>query len=301
MKAQLKLLFCLFIGISGYAQESSKEQEDSNIKTYTPSKLLNSGEFEVKLFNGLYSQNEERDSKGELNRLGESQNFLNSTLQITTGLSSDAKFNLGFDINLTSAKYGASYEDSPIDFFGNDHNFSKTVISSIGPRVKFNLFKSIPRLSVQSSFLIPVSKNLETGKFIAHDRYTWFTQFFYDQSIGDKWQVFLELDYLYRIKKEKNGGDRNFFRLPVSGFLSYFPNSKSTIFLFTQYSTRFETVENSTTKKFGLSKWFTQLGLGYKYQLTKKIEFEVSYSEFILSRLDGAGYGLNVGLRYIYR
>lgn len=295
MKISFALIAAIFLVLGLNAQE-----EKSNIQTYTPSKLLNKGEFEVKLFTGLYSQNEQRDRDGETISIGQTQAFINSFLQITTGLSEDARFNFGIDVNLTSARYGLAKDNGPLDFFGSNETFKQTVISSIGPRVKFNLSKSIPRLSVQSSFLFPTSNKLEENQFIAHDRYTWFTQFFYDRSLGDNWQVFLEVDYLYRMNRNSRN-DRNFFRTPVSGFLSYFPSSKATVFGFAQYSPRFEVVENSVEEQFGLSQWFTQIGVGGKYQLTSKLELELSYSDFILSRVDGAGYNLNFGLRYIHR
>lgn len=295
MRKEVLVLGILGLTLGGFAQE-----EQSNIQTYTPSKLLNQGEFEIKLFNGLYSQNELRDREGENVEIGQTQAFITSTLQLTTGLSKSSKFNFGVEINLTSARYGLANDNSPTDFFGGDEIYKETLISSIGPRVKFNLFKSIPRLSVQSTFLFPTSDKLEEDRFIAHDRYTWFTQFFYDRSFGEHWQVFLELDYLYRIDRNSTN-ERNFFRVPFSGFLSYFPSSKATIFAFSQYSPRFETVENSVEEQFGLSQWFTQIGLGAKYQLTRKLELELSYSDFALSRLDGAGYNLNFGLRYIHR
>lgn len=275
-------------------------QEKSNIQTYTPSALLNKGEYEVKWFNGLYSQNMVRDRDGEEVNLGITEAFINSMLQVTTNVSNSGRFNIGIDVNLTSAYYGPEAANAPTDFFGDEAIFKETVVSAIGPRIKLNLFKSIPRLSLQSTFLFPTSNKLESDRFIAHDRYTWFTQLFFDKSYGEHWQIFLELDYLYRIDRN-SVNPRNFARIPFSGFLSYFPNSKATIYAFSQYSPRFEVVENSVEQQFGLSQWFTQAGIGGKYQITKALEVELSYAEFILSRLDGAGYNLNFGLRYIYR
>ena len=60
-------------------------------------------------------------------------------------------------------------------------------------------------------------------------------------------------------------------------------------------------VENAFDRQFGLSQWFTQAGLGVKYQITTSIGLELSYGNFLLSRNDGAGYNVNFGIRYIHR
>ena len=287
---------------------TSNQEGKSNLETFTPSALFNKGQFEVNLFNSIYYQNEVRDREGDELTLGESQSFFNSMLQFTTGITKSARFNIGLDLNFVTARY-SNEKATGLNFFNDDEvTFRKTILSSIGPRIKFNPLKSVPRLSVQSTFLIPVAKDQEASvdedendaKFIFHDRYTWFTQLFYDQSIGEDFQVFLEADMLYRINRNSTN-DKNFFRVPLSGFLSYFPNSKSTLFVFSQYSPRFETVANEVDSQFGLSQWFTQVGFGAKYQLTSKIGIELSYADFALSKNDGAGNNINFGLRYIYR
>ena len=295
----LVLFLFLFIGCKVQAQES-------NLQTYTPATLFGAGEYEVNVFNSLYTQNKGRNRNGKEVDLTETQAFFNSQIQYTRGFKKFPKINIGIEMNITSARYGAFDENGVVDFFKGGASFKKTLVSSIGPRLKFNVSKKIPRLSVQSTFLIPTSSKLQEEAFIAHDRYTWFTQLFYDRNLGKNFQIFLEADFLYRIKNKrtienKNTNSRNFFRTPISSFLSYFPNSKSTVFVFVQHSNRYEVIENDFDKQFGLSQWFTQVGIGGKYQLTKSLGIEASYSNFVRSRMDGAGYSVNFGLRYIHR
>jgi len=287
------------------------EVEKSNLQTFTPSALFGKGQYEINVFNSIYSQQAVRNKEGDEVRLGgQTQSFFNSMIQFTTGINQSGRINVGIDVNIAKTKYSNREESGLAVFNDKGEIFSKTVLSSIAPRIKFNPFESIPRLSVQSTFIIPIAKNQQTAGpnssfFIAHDRYSWFTQFFYDKSIGESFQLFLEADVLYRIKKKgaenRNFNKKNFVRTPLSGFLSYFPSSKSTIYVFSQYSPRFETVFNSVDSQFGLSQWFTQIGIGTKYQLTNKIGLELSYANFALSRNDGAGYNLNLGIKYIYR
>ncbi len=277
-----------------------KTNEKSNLQLFTPSALFSWGEYEVNIFNSLYYQNSIRNSSGEEVQLNQSQAFFNSLIQITSGLPKIKRINVGVDVNITSARYGDS-TDNPSDFFNDEStSYRKTIVSSIGPRIKIVPFKKISRLSIQSTFLIPVAKDQESPFFISHDRYTWFTQLFFDQSIGEHFQVFLEADMLYRFNRNSSN-ENDFFRTPLSAFFSYFPTSKSTIYVFTQYSPRYENVMVNDENELGLSQWFLQLGIGAKYQITQKIGIELSYADFINSSNDGAGYSLNLGIRYIHR
>jgi len=285
-----------------------EKDEKSNLQLFTPSALFTKGEFEVNVFNSIYSQQSFRDADGNEGDLGETQNFFTSMIMLTTGVSKKTRFNVGLDVFISKARY--TPEDvSALNVFSNsnDATFNKTVVSYLAPRIKWVPFKSVPRLSIQSALWIPVSDQLEAERFIAHDRYTWFTQIFFDKNLGDDFQIFLEADLLYRFANSELH-EFDFFRTPVSAFLSYFPTSNSTIFMFSQYSPRFETTlagdnteEMEMVEEFGLSSWFTQFGIGGKYQITDALGIELSYSNFALSRSEGAGHTLNFGLRYIYR
>ncbi len=272
----------------------------SNLQLFTPSALFNRGEFEVNVFNSIYSQQHIRDEAGELVSLGQTQNFFTSMIMLTTGLSKKSRFNVGLDLFISKARTVAG-EKSALNIFSNsDALFNKTLISYIAPRIKFVPLKSLPRFSVQSALWIPISDKLESEGFVAHNRYTWFTQFFFDKSIGDNFQIFLEASLLYQFNRP-TVQRYDFFRTPLSAFLSYFPTSKSTVFAFAQYSPRFETVNRMGQEEFDLTQSFIQIGIGGKYQITNNLGVEVSYSDFAFSRSEGAGHTLNLGLRYIHR
>ena len=273
----------------------------SNITEFTPSALLKKGQFEINAFHSIYTQDELRDREGNRQSLGQRQTFLNGMYQFTTGVSDAGKVNIGLDVNVTRALYDLD-GGSPFKVFGaaDGRNYARTAVTSIGPRVKFNPFNSIPRLSLQSTFLFPVASDLETPQFLNHDRYTWFTQLFFDKSFGDKFQLFTEASFLYRINRNSTNST-NFFRLPLSVFFSYFPNQNLSFFGFAQYSPRFEEVSNGFDEQFGLSQRFTQLGIGTKIQLTERFGLEFSYGSFVNSRLDGAGNTINFAFRYLKR
>lgn len=282
----------------GSSKEEVKPEELSNIVLFTPSALLRKGQIEVINFNNIYTQNRERNSEGEIMDLAQRQSFLTSIWQFTYGLTANGRFNAGFEFNLNRSRYG-DRDLSPLSIFGfEDGDFARNAFSAIGPRIKFLPFTKIPRFSIQSTLLLPVAAELEDPQFTAHDRYTWFTQLFFDHTFGTDWQVFLEADALYRFKRYEFQND--FFRLPLSAFVSYFPSSKATIYVQSQYSPRFdiirqEGVQNATL----LTGWFTQIGIGGKYQITRKLNLEASYTNFVLSRSAGAGSTFNFGFRFL--
>ncbi|TRX52672.1 hypothetical protein FNH22_21730 [Fulvivirga sp. M361] len=290
-----KNLFLLVIAITW--MNVVVAQEESNLEKYTPSVLLEKGKWEINSFYNLYTQTKVRDREGDEVSLGQRQTFLNAMYQFTYGVGQSGRVNIGFDVWATSALYDDE-DSNPLKvllFSGGD--FNRTAVTGIGPRIRYVPFKSINGFSVQSTFLFPVAEDLETPFFTAHDRYTWFTQFFYDLKLNSSWRLFLEADFLYRIKRNDN--QVNFFRTPLSGFISYFPSSRTTIFLNVQYAPRFERISNEQDETFGLNNWFTQIGGGIKYQLKPKLGIELSYGNFVGSRQDGAGYALNLGFRYI--
>jgi len=276
------------------------EEQASNLQLFTPSALFQWGEYEINNFNTLYYQNSVRDKEGEEQALSSSQAFFTALFQFTTGIPKIRRLNVGIDVNVITARYGPS-EETPADFYNDETAiFKKTIVSSIGPRIKYVPFEKIPRLSIQSTFLFPVASDQEEPFFIFHDRYTWFTQFFFDQNIGDDFQLFAEADLLYRFNRNSTQ-EEDFFRVPLSAFLSYFPTANATVYVFSQYSPRYQDVPLMEGSEFGLFSWFTQLGVGAKYQITPRLGAELSYADFVLSENDGAGYAVNFGLRYIYR
>jgi uncharacterized protein DUF547 len=277
-------------------QSPKKETEPtSNLQTFTPSVLLNKGQVELKSFYNIYSQNKVRNEEGNNVSLDGRQSFFNVQYQLTFGVSKSARFNIGFDLLVSSFSDGNS-RFSPVFQSGD---FNAIVLAAFGPSIKFTPFKKISNLSVRSAFLFPGAKNLESrdGRFIAHDRYTWNTQLFFDQKLTNRWRLFLEAGLIYRFAKNPDQVD--FFRTPLTGIVSFFPSQKISLFVLYQYSPRFQVVSNGFDEVFGLSQWFQQAGLGLKYQLGKGLEVEASYTNFFASRNDGGGSTFNLGFRWI--
>ena len=276
--------------------------------------------MEVQLYNNLYTQTAFRNDDREKINLGERQNYFTGLINILYGASENRKWNIGLDINLRSVRID-SEDSSPLKVLSlrnNDRN-NRSGISSLGPTIKFAPFKN-SKISVKSSFLIPITKDNEATERIVvdsqnvarypwfdYDRFTWWNQFFYDKNIGSKWQLFLEGDLLFRFAKPASSyADNNpkddILDTPISGFLSYFPSEKSTVYFMLQYSPRFglNKIEgNEKVNGFNVQGDYAQTGIGFKYQISRKIGLEVLYSNFFTSANQGAGNTFNFGIRYI--
>lgn len=91
----MKKLFALlcFISCLVYGQEEI-DQPQSNIQTYTPTKLLSQGQWDIKWFNNLYTEVKRKDKNGDKINFPR-KNFFTSSLDVFTGVSSDNRLNVG--------------------------------------------------------------------------------------------------------------------------------------------------------------------------------------------------------------
>lgn len=286
----------------------SGEKAVSNIRAFTPSKLLGKGVFDFKLFNNLYSQTKSTDEGSSVIDLDHRNSFFTTTLEVTYGVSENARINVGAVIGYRNSILN---QGGLFDVFhyknenqsGNHHK--RSGFSTITPVVKISPFKNLSNFSFQTGFTIPLFEEISYGYFDKRS-YVWETKFFFDHSFArDKFQVFTELDVLYNFGEKqadlpqgssKNASERfanNSLFVPFSVFLSYFPNDKFTIYTNVQQSALIDVGNN-------FSQEFTQVGLGGKYQATSKLNIEISYGSFVRgSSYAGLGSAYNLGLRYI--
>ena len=92
MKTIIKntLFAVLFLGVT-FVSAQDDDQSGSNIQNLTPSKLIGKGQWDLKLFNNLYTQNESTFAEED----GIRQNFFTSTLEVFTGVSDTKRINVG--------------------------------------------------------------------------------------------------------------------------------------------------------------------------------------------------------------
>ncbi len=290
----------------GNAQE---EETKSNIQTFTPSKLLKKGQWDIKTFNGLYTQTKKTDEGSKSGTIPR-ENFFTSTNEVYTGISETSRINVGLIVQVRSNTFNGSKALS-VGKLKNDRINSRFGVSQIAPSIRIQPFKNIGNFSVTSSLWIPVFKDAP-GVFLDQRSLAWENKFFYDRTFGgNKWQLFTEADFKFNFgdsladaDSDENGGERfagDSLFLPLSVFLSYFPSSKSTVFINAQQAFLIGFDNEFAVGGENFSQRFTSLGLGAKYQLTRVTNLEASYSNIVTGHnLQGLGQTFSLGARFLF-
>ena len=71
-KIKKSVLLILLVSVQVFSQDDDKR---SNIQTFTPSVLLSKGQWDIKFFNGLYTQTKQTDA-GSRSRTIQRENFV---------------------------------------------------------------------------------------------------------------------------------------------------------------------------------------------------------------------------------
>ena len=295
------IIALILISCLGYAQDDSNESTKSNIQEFTPSKLLKKGQWDIKVFNSIYTQTERTDERSKSVKI-DRETFFTSKLEVFTGVTESSRFNVGVVIQTKSNTYGGAGALDVLSF-KDDRQTTRNGLSSIAPSVKIQPIKSMSNLSLQTSFFIPVFEDVPGAPYLDKRSYVWETKFFYDKSFSeDKFQFFGEIDLGYNFGEKPADANpltentsecfaNNSLTLPISAFVSYFPTSKSTLFISGQQSFLIDLGNN-------FEQDYTQFGLGGKYQLTKALNIEASFGKIVRgTNFQGLGQTFSLGLR----
>ena len=88
--------------------------------------------------------------------------------------------------------------------------------------------------------------------------------------------------------------------LPASAFLSYFPTSKITVYAMTQHVHRYTNdIDPVNSNDWLVPSNYTASGLGFKYQIMKKMNLELLYTNFWRGRNSGLGNTFNLGIKFL--
>lgn len=292
MKKVLTVLAVAALSFSGFAQEDQVEQK-SNIQTYTPSKLLKNGQWDIKFFNNLYTETKDLFGPNGTKRDIPRNSFFTSTVDIFTGISQNSKLNVGLLLEFRSNVIGGR-DALDVFKFDGEANSARSGFTSFAPAIKFNPIKSVSNFTIQTAFHIPLVDNeSENNVFLDQKGFIFQNRFFYDYNISSDWQLFTELNAEYNFGKKEDSFANNSIGLTPGVFLSYFPSQKSTILALIQHSERID-VGNDFDQS------FTAIGGGGKYQISKVLNIEALYTNFVGGRATGLGETFNIGLRALF-
>lgn len=299
----LTMLALLFVSFS-FAQDQDDETTDekSNVQEYTPSKLLKKGQWDIKFFNSIYTQTERTDA-GSTSVTIPRETFFTNTTEIYTGISDNRRINIGFIFQVRSNTFGGA---GALDVFKfEDGASSRSGLTTIAPSIRVQPFKNISNFSFTSSIYLPIFKDKANAPYLDKRSVFWETKFFYDKTFGqDKWQLFTQADFGFNFGEksedadaDSNVGERfanNSLFLPLAAFLSYFPSSKSTVYVNAKQAFLIDLGNNFSQNS-------TSLGVGSKYQLNDVLNVEASFDKFVRgNNFQGLGQTFSIGLRAIF-
>lgn len=291
MKYSISLFLLLFslTFINAQTDDEDDEFQGSVIQTLTPSKLIGKGQFDIKLFNNLYTQTESTFASDD----GIRQTFFTATLEAYTGVGSNRRVNLGFIARGRSNVVGGRDTFDVFQFDG-ESGTARSGITAFAPSIKFVPFSGVNNFSIQSSLFIPLIDNeTEQGVFLEQDGFVLQNRFFYDYNFpGNEWQIFAELTSEYNFGNDDDSFANDSLNLNPGIFLSYFPSSKFTVLVLAQHSQRID-LGNEFEQD------FTALGGGAKYQLTDELNIEALYTNFVRGNNTGLGETFNLGFRLV--
>ena len=290
MKLKITSLLFLMLALSVSAQEEQPE-EKSNIITYTPSKLLNKGQLDIKWFNNLYTQTKDSEKTEKQAR----QTYFTSTIDIFTGISNNNNLDVGLLLEIRSNAVNGLDASDVFNFENNPSQSTRSGFTSFAPAVKFNPLKQVSNLTLQSAFHIPLVKNeSENGVYLDQKGYIFQNRFLYDYTFpGDEFQLFAELNTEFNFGDKEDSFANDSFVLAPSIFFSYFPSQEFTVLVLAQHAQRFD-----LGNKFAQD--YSVIGAGAKYQLSKVVNIEALYTKFVRGSNTGLGQTFNIGLRTLF-
>ena len=270
-------------------------EEEPNLQLYTPSSMLSWGQFEAKFFQQLYTQTHFFDPNGEAVPQNARTTYYSGIFNLVFGYSS--RFNFGVDAWLQSVLIDAE-SSSPFQLFSFQSSpFSRTALTAVGPKIKYQPIPKLNGLTLQSSFLFPIAKDPQgrtNGRpYLATENMLWWTQIFYTHMLANKLQLFTELDAYWSINRGVHPSGSGSFSTPASLFLSYFPTNRITVYGMNQFW--------GTLGEDVFSSWWYQVGVGAKYRIADGFDLEFMYGRFLAGRAAaGQATALNFGVRFVH-
>lgn len=267
-----------------FRQNSSYNSANNSFR-YVTSAAIPKGGIEVKVFNNLYTQ---KDGNGQ--SLKNRSTYFTSSLSFLYGKSN--RFNIGFATRYRRVK-NTPLPSSALNVFEsyNDLN-GGSGITAFGPQIRWAPVDRWSNFSIQSSLTFPIGSGLSGGvdePFLDWSGPVFLTQFFNDKAIGDKFSVFTEIDLL--IEEIGGSGKSNRVSTPITAIFSWFPAKNLTVYGLAGYSPYIVSPYD----------YFTQFGVGTKYQLSRNFEIELLITDFsnkYLNSVNGQAGTYNIGFRY---
>ena len=250
-------------------------------KTYT----------EVIVNSSMVSSNSYFDSNRDKIGLNSRSTWSNTILQVTHGISSSGRFNVGLDLAYRIRRQDGDPESSPFKVFSNESDGLiqyERAFTSLGVRARYVPTRN-RNFVIQQSFIVPIASSAE-GAFLGDNRYALNNQFLYTQLLGRKFFLFGQLDVLIRFKQDENNSD---YTVPLNIFASYLLNNH--IFPFVQLGMVNVWGEDLVDPGQSFS-----YGFGLQYQFNTMFNINAFYSDAFSGKSIYQFRTLNLGVRVVF-
>lgn len=276
-----------------YAEMKDSLSKVNPLLPAVSSVMMNKNQLEVNLFNTILSATQARNSNGELYDLNARSTYLYNTLQLIYGISENARWNLGLDLNLASARIDNRSSSVFKIFSSNEQGNSQfaRAITSIGPRVRWKPFQDNYRFTLQSSFLFPVLNDAGKENLLGTSQTYFQTQFLYSFHPAESFFLFSQVGFQYGFKNED--ASSKFFPA-VTGYGIYYIPRKTVLFALINYSPFF--MNETSWEHFANA---LQIGGGVQYQISKNILINGYYTNYIWGTNYPVFSSYTVGLRFV--
>lgn len=267
-------------------------------QTFYPTKLYSKGGGELKIFNNYYAQNES----------GFRSNFFSSFFQVLLG--TNKNLNFGIDLKVRSVTNGnvsmfsaLNFQNKPFHSVDGTESFARVGISGVGPRIKYQPFKSKNNINVLHTLYFVPMESAQGNNLYGYSDYNYFqifNQLFYEKEFSVKRRLFIDFGILIEnIKLTSTQADHFMpIQVPVTAIYSYFPDTKMTLYALASFGQRLDIVYPSDAASYTNYTVYGQLGGGFKYYLTDYLEVELLYTNFIDTTPGRRANTFNLGLRF---
>ena len=214
-----------------------------------------------------------------------------TTLQMTHGISSSGRFNLGLDVSYRIRRVDGDPESSPFKVFSSDGDGLQRyerAFTSIGIRARYVPTRN-RNFVIQQILSVPVSSGSDDGAFLGDNRYLLRNQFLYTMLLGRKFFLFGQLDAIIQFENDQAATD---FTVPLNVFATYLLSNH--LFPFVQLG-----MTNVWGEDYDPGPQAFNYGVGLQYQFSTMFNINAFYSDSFGGRNIPKFSTLNLGVRVV--
>jgi hypothetical protein len=214
-----------------------------------------------------------------------------TTLQVTHGISSSGRFNIGLDLAYRIGRTDGDPDSSPLKVFSSESDGLieyERAFTSIAARVRYVPTRN-KNFVIQQAFSVPIASSTE-GEYLGDNRYALNNQFLYTQLLGRKFFLFGQLDVLIRFEDDKYSTD---YTVPLNIYASYLLNNH--IFPFVRLG-----MLNVWGEDIDGSAQSFNYGFGLQYQFNSMFNINAFYTDSFSGKNLYDVASVNLGVRVVF-